>query len=380
MSILAIAFSLMLCMAIAPALAEIGKAFPAVSQEALTFMLVLPTLAAIVPVLLDEVVPHKLITKWGLYVSFAFFLVGGVGPLFLHRFQLVLLCRAILGLGLGCFLSSVLGLLEGSSAGHEYSPQGVFQGGVCGGVIFPGLLAGLLAVIAWNLAFLTYGFLTVCLLLAIVCVPEPPRAAAVLGRKPLLSVSRGGIFICIGVLLYSVVCFACFGYLAQVVAAKGLGDSKVSGCATMLMALGVLCLGGLSRSLIRRLKNYAMFVALLMTAVGFAVLSTAYVWWEVCVGSVYVGLGFGLFMPCALVRFNESSGRPAAELVNALFLVCIHVGAIAAPKILVGIGAFFRNADDHFIFLLCSICLFVSAVICLLSLFVSPLNEECEWL
>ncbi len=380
MSILAIAFSLMLCMAIAPALAETGKAFTVVGQEAAMSMLVIPLLAAIVPVLLTEVVPYKLKNNRILYLSFALFLVGGVGMFFLHRIQLILLCRGILGLCLGCFLSSVLGLLEGSSAEHEHNPRGVFQGGVCEGLIVAGLLASFLTANVWSLAFLTYGFLTVCLLLAVVCLPEPPRIAVAQGRELLFSVGREGLCIWIGVLHYTVVCFVCFGYLAQVVAGKGLGDSKLSGYATMLVALGVLCLVPLSWSLIRRLQNYALFVALLTTVVGFAVLSTAYVWWEVCVGSVYVGLGFGLLMPCALERFNESSGRPAAWFVNVLFLVSIHVGAIAAPNILNGIGAFFRNTDDQFIFLLCSICLFVSAVIFLLSLSVSPRNEECELL
>ncbi len=366
-AILSISFLLMLRMTISPALAEIGKAFPALSQETLMFMVVMPSLVAIIVGFLAGIIAHKFKTKSILYTALVLFLIGGLGPFVLHDFKLIMVCRVILGAGTGLFLPFTAGLIATFFDGHERNHMIGLQSAAVGvGNIVTSLLAGLLAAIAWNMSFLIYAFAAITLLLVIIYIPEPPKHVDVEGKGKAVSVNKGVILVCVGILLYSIVYFAFFGYLAFVIDANGLGDSKAAGLATMLMTVGALCMGLLFSKFIRRMKNYTLFLSLLLNAVGFGILAFAHSLGAVFVGSIFVGLGFGLLMPYGTMRVNEAADRSSVNFANALFMTFINVGTAAAPKILVTIGQFFNNPNGQFIFQICSICLFIAAVVFLL--------------
>ncbi len=364
-AILSLSFLLMLRMTISPALAEIGKAFPAVSQETLMIMLVLPSLVAIVSGFLAGIVSHKFRTKLVLYVALVLFLIGGMGPIFVHDFRLIMLCRVILGVGIGFFLPYSAGLIATFYEGRERNQMLGFQSASCSiGNVITSLVAGLLAVLSWNLPFLIYGFAFISLLLIVVYLPEPQKVGLD-GRHGgrSVAVNKGVTLVCVGVLLYSILYFAFFGYLAFIVDASGLGDAKVSGLATMLMTLGALIMGLSFGQIVRFMKSYALFLALILNAAGFGILSVANSLGELFAGSFIVGLGFGLLMPYAMMRLNEASDRAAVNFSNALFMTAVNIGTAAAPKILVAVGQIFGNEDGQFIFHICTICMFGSAVI-----------------
>lgn len=377
-AILSLSFLLMLRMTISPALAEIGKAFPAVSQEMLMMMVVLPSLVAILFGFLSGVLAGFFKVKNILYVALVLFLIGGVGPVFTKNFTMIIWFRGLLGVGTGLFLPFTAGLIAAFFRGNERNQMIGFQSSAVGvGNIITSLLAGLLAAIAWNLSFLIYGFAFISLVLVVVKIPEPPKVLDEQSKVKGVSVNRGVMLVCFGILLYSIVYFAFFGYLSFIIDTRNLGDSKASGLATMLMTLGALIMGILFGKLVRFFKRYTLFVALVGNFLGFCLLAWSTTLVHVFIGSTFVGLGFGLLMPFAMMRLNEASDRSALNFSNALFMTFINIGTAAAPKILVTIGEIFNNPDGQFIFAFCAGCLAVAAILILINIWIPNKFFSC---
>ena len=118
-SILSISFLLMTRLTISPALAEIGKAFPSVSQEALMMMVVLPSLVGIIFGVIGGVLAGFMRAKTLLYIALTGYLVGGLGPVFVDDFKKLILFRVLLGAGTGLFLPYAAGLISAFFKGYE---------------------------------------------------------------------------------------------------------------------------------------------------------------------------------------------------------------------------------------------------------------------
>jgi predicted MFS family arabinose efflux permease len=355
----------MLRMTISPALAEIGKAFPAVSQESLMMMVVLPSLVAIIFGLLSGILSGFFKVKHILYAGLTIFLIGGVGPAFTNNYTIVLVCRVLLGVGTGLFLPFTGGLIASFFTGDERNQMIGFQSTSVGiGNIITSLLAGLLAAINWHLSFLIYAFALIAFFLVIRYLPEPEKVEK--EKKSQMTVAhyfnKKVLWVCFGIFFYSVVYFSFFGYLAFVIDGDQLGDSKAAGLATMLMTLGGLIMGLVFGKVLKILRHYTMTVGLLINFAGFFTLAHTTNIIHIFVGSLLIGVGFGTIMPLATVILNDASSESAYNYSNALFMTFVNIGTAIAPKVLVTIGEYFGNPDGKFIFLFCSICLGIATL------------------
>ena len=145
-TILSISFLLMTRVTISPALAEIGKAFPSLSQETLMMMVVLPSLVGIFFGFLSSILSGFFKTKHILYTGLGTFVVGGIGPVFTDNFTMIMICRALLGAGTGLFLPFSAGLIASFFSGDERNKMIGLQSSAVGvGNIVTSLLAGILA-------------------------------------------------------------------------------------------------------------------------------------------------------------------------------------------------------------------------------------------
>ena len=371
-TILSISFLLMTRLTISPALAEIGKAFPTVSQESLMMMVVIPSLVGIIFGLIGGVLAGFMRTKTLLYVGLAGYLIGGLGPVFVNDYKMLLIFRIILGAGTGLFLPFATGLIASFFNGPErYHMIGLQSTAVGTGNIITSILAGVLAAMFWKLSFLIYAFGFVCLFLVILYLPEP---AKVQGEKKRLTAAMyfnpGVLWICFTVMLYAVLYFSFFGYLAFVIDANNFGDAKIAGLATMLMTLANLIMGMAFSKMLRTFKKLTLFIALVLNALGFYFLGNADGLQMILLGSIVLGMGFGSLMPYTMYLLNEYTDAAAVNYSNALWMVAVNIGTAMGPKILVTVGKIFNNPDGQFIFQFSASCLAVTAVVSLLWIFV----------
>ena len=322
-------------------------------------MVVLPSLVAIVFGFLSGAVSGIFKVKKIIYVGLVLFVIGGVGPMFVSDFKVIMLLRALLGAGTGLFIPFAAGLIAYNFKGRERNQMLGFQSAAAGvGNIITSLMAGILAAIAWNLSFLIYLFAIVTFFLVVFKVPEPVKKTTE-GRGKTVSINGAVSFVCIAILLYSVVYFAFFGYLSFVIDSHALGDSRATGVATMLMTLCALIAGGSFGKVVHKIGRYALLLSLFANALGFVLLAVATSLPVIFFGSVFIGLGFGMLMPYSTMLVNEAADESSIHFANGLFMTAVNVGTAISPKILVTIGVLFSNADGQFIFLVCGLCMAV---------------------
>lgn len=376
LAILSISFLLMLRLTISPALAEIGKAFPQISQGSLMMMVALPSLVAIPFGFFSGILANFMRKRTILFVALTLFLIGGVGPMFTNNYTIILVLRSLLGAGTGLFLPFAAGLIADFFTGDERNAMIGYQStAVAVGNIITSLLAGVLATISWKLSFLIYAFAVISLILVIFKLPEPERVQHAPAEKKTLNARV--LFICFGIFLYAIVYFSFFGYLSFVVDSHHLGNAASTGVATMLMTVGSIIMGIVFGKLTKVLKRYAMVVALIGNIIGFFTLSSATSIIHIFIGAFFIGLGFGFLMPLATMKVTDASSKSAITFSNGLFMTFVNIGTAVSPTILVAVGNIFKNSDGQFIYLFCSISLAVAAVISLILAFL-PQKEKSE--
>ncbi|WP_005035137.1 MFS transporter [Holophaga foetida] len=364
LTILSISLLLMARMTISAALAEIGKAFPGVSQAALMNMVAIPSLVAIPFAILSGFLSTRISKKGLVLTGLAFFMVGGVGPMFLSGFNSILVCRALLGAGTGLFIPMAAGLFDDFFDGEERNSLVGVQSTFVGlGNIVTSLLAGVLATISWRFSFLMYALGAVVMLAVFLKLPEPPRVAAAKGEKATLNAR---LFFVLGAsFLYAVIYFAFFGYLAFVIEGRHMGNAASAGAGIMFMTLGSM-LSGLAFGLcLRGMKGFVLPVALLLNFLGFFTLSIAGSLPVVLGGAFVIGLGFSLTMAYACMKSMDAVGKAGSTMATGLFQTALSLGTAVSPFILQGLGKLFHNHDGQFMFRLCAFALLAAAVIAL---------------
>lgn len=368
LSILSISFLLMTRLTISPALAEIGKAFPTVSQESLMMMVVIPSLVGILFGIISSILAGFMKAKTLLCIGLTGYLLGGLGPVLIRDYNALIICRVILGAGTGLFLPFTAGLIASFFNGDERAQMIGFQSTSVGvGNIITSILAGVLAAIFWKLSFLIYAFGVITLLLIILYLPEPEKQTVQKSRiTSAMYFNPGVLWVCFTLFLYAILYFGFFGYIAFVIDQHQFGDANASGIATMLMTLGSMLMGLIFGKLIKLLKRFSLSVSLFLNAAGFLILAQSTNLVQIFAGSFLLGLGFGILMPYAVHLLNIYSDEPAYNYSNGLLMVAVNVGTAVGPKVLVTVGNTFNNPDGQFIFQFCAICLAVVTAIAFL--------------
>ena len=369
LAILSISFLLMLRLTISPALAEIGKAFPDISQGNLMNMVILASVMAIPFGFISGVMSNFMKKKTILYIGFICYIIGGLGPMVAPTFTLILACRALLGIGTGLFLPFAAGLIADFFTGEEREHMiGIQSTAVALGNIITSILAGVLATINWRLSFLIYAFAIITLLLVAFKMPEPPRLEKKPGQGGI--VNRKMLFVCFNIFLYAIIYYAFFGYLAFVIDSKGLGNAASTGFATMVMTATSMVAGVIYSRFVIMFRKAALPIIMLVNVIGYYILSAATSFPIILVASVFIGLGFGLLMPYGTSKVTAAAPPTAAAFANGLYMTATNVGTALSPTVLVAVGKGFNNSDGQFIFFCCAVALVAGLVISIVLSFI----------
>jgi len=164
---------------ITPALPAIGQFFAAHPDWAVKLILTLPALviAVVAPFI------GSLADRWGrkklLLLSLLIYALGGVAGVLVSSIELMLLSRAVLGLGVAGIMSLVTTLIGDYFAGDARRKLMGLQGSfmALGGVVYLNM-GGLLAEISWRGPFLVYLLALVVLPFAAWLLHEPDRSEA----------------------------------------------------------------------------------------------------------------------------------------------------------------------------------------------------------
>ena len=333
--------------AIAPALGIIKAHFSEAPAMLVQFIVSMPALLIIITNLfflsLSRVLRTRAIATTGLLL----YVVAGTGCFFVDDIYLLLAMRALLGVSVGLIMPLSTGLLA-----YYFPPeqQAQLMGlsaamNQMGGVVAT-LLAGLLATIEWNYAFLVYLLGLIALVMVWLWLPDEQLGSANKRGVPfhprqLLKFHPSVI----GMLLLMMIFFI-FPTNFAIVANQQQGLS--TGLITVIMVgLDVVAffVGLAFGSLMNRFRQSIKYFAPLFFLLGYASYLVPSVSMAV-LGSVFIGMANGVGVPYLNTIASIKGGKNSATTVMPLLSAALYLGQFISPLIVIPMSKALFGADD----------------------------------
>ena len=333
--------------AIAPALGIIKAHFSEAPAMLVQFIVSMPALLIIITNLfflsLSRVLRTRAIATTGLLL----YVVAGAGCFFVDDIYLLLTMRALLGVSVGLIMPLSTGLLA-----YYFPPeqQAQLMGlsaamNQMGGVVAT-LLAGLLATIEWNYAFLVYLLGLIALVMVWLWLPDEQLGSANKRGIPfhprqLLKFHPSVI----GMLLLMMIFFI-FPTNFAIVANQQQGLS--TGLITVIMVgLDVVAffVGLAFGNLMNRFRQSVKYFAPLFFLLGYASYLVPSVSMAV-LGSVFIGMANGVGVPYLNTIASIKGGKNSATTVMPLLSAALYLGQFISPLIVIPMSKALFGADD----------------------------------
>lgn len=316
--------------AAAPALAYILKAFPYITSTTIMLIITIPNVITIAVSPIYGKLTEYIRKRTLMVFSFACFIIGGTLPAFLNNLYLILVMRAILGVGMGIVLPMAVGLIADFFDGHERDTMNGLNMTVAavGGIIYQ-TMGGFLANINWHYCFFAYLFALIPMVFAFVVLPEPEKKKAQAGGKVKLPIKTYSV--CLGYLVYTIFLMGLVTNLSVLIVGENLGDAGRAGIALSLFTLGSLLAGFVFGRIVNGLKGLTMSLGYLLTAAGMFVCFFAVNLWIVFAGTFIAGWGMGITIPAYYSRISAVTPPPAVALGLSFVVAAQGLGNLLQP-------------------------------------------------
>ena len=320
--------------AIAPALGIIKAHFSNSPAMLVQFIVSMPALLIIVTNLFFLPLSRILRTRAIAFSGLLLYIVAGAGCFFVDDIYVLLLMRAVLGVSVGLIMPLSTGLLAYYFPPEEQASLMGLSAAMnqMGGVVAT-LLAGLLATVEWNYAFLVYLLGLIALVMVWLWLPDEQLGSANKRGVPfqprqLLKFHPSVI----GMLLLMMIFFI-FPTNFAVVASSRLGLS--TGLITIIMVgLDVVAffIGMVFGDVMNHFRQSVKYFAPVFFLIGYA----AYLIPSVpmlIVGSAFIGMANGVGVPYLNTIASIKGGKNSATTVMPLLSAALYFGQFVSPII-----------------------------------------------
>lgn len=333
--------------AIAPALGIIKAHFSEAPAMLVQFIVSMPALLIIITNLfflsLSRVLRTRAIATTGLLL----YVVAGAGCFFVDDIYLLLAMRALLGVSVGLIMPLSTGLLA------YYFPleqQAQLMGlsaamNQMGGVVAT-LLAGLLATIEWNYAFLVYLLGLIALVMVWLWLPDEQLDSANKRGVPfhprqLLKFHPSVI----GMLLLMTIFFVFPTNFAIVASQQQALSTEVITAIMVGLDVVAFFVGLAFGSLMNRFRQSIKYFAPLFFLLGYASYLVPSVSMTV-LGSVFIGMANGVGVPYLNTIASIKGGKNSATTVMPLLSAALYLGQFISPLLVIPMSKALFGADD----------------------------------
>lgn len=341
--------------AMAPALGVIREYF---SDEKTLFVQMIISMPAVFIFLTSFVFP-KLAAEFRartlLMIGLAFYTIGGSVAGVFNSIWLVLLMRALVGVGVGMIMPLSTGLLA-----FYFSPQE--QEGLMGwssamnnmGGVIATLISGALATVSWRISFLVYLMGLISIVLCAAFMPndkiqsddregdnEKQRGSADPSQNipSAGQVFRSNYVYIIAMFLEMSTFFIYPANFAMVTARAGVIPEDLTAIIMAMMDLVAFFGGMLFVKVKAAAGGSTKFVAPILFVAGYVLLGVVGGWFGVLAGSVCVGFANGEGIPLIISEASKKMGRLAATTVMPLISAALYIAQFASPFIMSGVTA-----------------------------------------
>lgn len=310
----------------------IGRNFH-LEQSTTMFVSSIAALASVIFGLIVGMIAGKKVS----YKAVAFFagacvLIGGLVPFFVNNYIVLLVFRAIYGIGYGGMMS-----LQNTFANLTLPKEkqafalglGMFVG--YGTNCILQLLGGLLAESGWNFVFLNNILLLIPFVLLLICCPSIPGSHEkpsenIVQKRERSSYPPVVFVMCVLMalvgLLISPLLIGC-SFLSNNIIAN---NTTVAGIVAVCFSLGCMIGGLVYPTLSKKFNRYCFTCFLLIAAIGAFGSALAKNIVLLCVMIFIGGMGFSTIQSSAMMVTGASVSKSAVAMASSMIMACFNIG------------------------------------------------------
>lgn len=395
-------------LAISPMLGNMDKIFPHTSELEIQLLTVLPNLCIIPFVLLSGGLSQSKSKIKIVVFALVIYLASGILYFFARNMVDLIVISCLLGVGCGLLIPLAAGLLADTFVGKYRMKQLGIKSGISNlALVCATFVVGWLGHGNWHLPFAVYLIPAIPLALSVflrgipkadlypatssqtgdsAATAKTASKAAVAGvaatsiqakaphrGMPRAKVSGGFIMSRVWslVAVYFFVCYASVivsYYTPFLMQNEGMGDSEV-GTVTALFFLAMFLPGFILPGIVKICRQSTLIFSAMVMVGGVLLMAMNHSFALMCVASILVGLGFGIFQPLIYDKATQIVTIPAkATLALAIVLAANYISISATPFIVDGFRDIFdpHHLSNTFPFVLNSVLLCIFTVVVLI--------------
>lgn len=378
-SLLSISLVLTSAGAISGNIPAMAKTFSNESLSSVEMLTTIPALMVVVFVLLSSFIAKWIGQKQTVILGLIIALVSGIVPAFSNNFTVVLISRAMLGVGFGLFNSLAVSMISDYFTGDERAQLIGFQSAFQGlGTAIMTYIAGQLLKVNWHVTFWIYAIILPILALFILFVPSPEKNATNKDDATSGNVKQSTNMQVIGyVLLLFVVLVIYMGVqvkLALLFTSNGYGTATDASNIISVMSIGGMLAGFAFGTIFKVIRHYTIPVSIVLMAISFFMLAVSNSVVLSGVAGVLTGVSFSLLVPYLFNQVAVVSPKGSATLSTSLLLVGANLGSSFSPYGLALLGKMSGTTAVNGVFMTGGVVLAVIAIIGLV--FVTVRNRK----
>ncbi|MCC8106023.1 MAG: MFS transporter [Clostridiales bacterium] len=325
-------FSLSQCLGgITPVISNIAEAFPELSSTSAMYISTIASLTSIPASLAaGSLIGKKIEFKKASLLAILIILIGGCLPTFFPFLPVIFISRGFFGIGMG--IITVIGNPLASALFPEEERASVLGKGTIAafaGAVCMQLLAGVLADIHWNLAFLTHALAAVSLVLVALFLPDVKLKKAddtkttftpAASEKIPVRTYMGCILFGVATLIISPLLVGS-SLLASALTDKATLMSLVSIC----YSIGCMMGGSVFGWLYRHAKERCLTFSLIIAATGLLASAYAGSIAFLCVAILIAGIGFGSLMSGIMMLISVTAPVSGVAKATSIMMALSNV-------------------------------------------------------
>lgn len=326
--------------AISGSIPQMAQSFPQQSQVQIELITTVVSVFVTIFVLVSGFISNKIGQKQTAILGLAIASVSSIIPAFSNNFNMVMISRAVLGVGIGLANPLAISLIGEFFEGDTLANLMGWRSAIAGiGVSLMTLFAGYLLKISWHASYLVYLLFAPTLLLFIFFVPSPEKYGLQNKTSMVEEVAeeeKNGSRIPVYLLALVLFIFFSLAMVSMVKMAMMFVETKIgspTAASTVLSAVGFAQLigGALFGIVYKYMGRLVLPVGVLLGGIATVVMGMALSTQVVLVAAVISGLCGGMAIPYIFTRVSALSTTKSAPLNNAIVLVGSNMGSFLAP-------------------------------------------------
>lgn len=366
LSILSISIFLMSHLAIAPAIPKLFELYhgqnPHIGLASVESLVTIPAMMITIFVILSNLVVAKIGKKKTIQLGLIFILISGLVSFITTNFTIVLICRLLLGIGIGLYNALSISIISDYYEGETRANMIGFRTATLNiGKALTTFIVGLALLIGVNYTYLVYLLVIPVYFFFTKIVPE--------SDKEILPLKSATVFDKKAILLMLVTFFVGISYIGAtiklptlLVSHYGYSNFFASNLLSLLAFSGIF-VGLVFGQLTKVLSEKTMLVMILLMGIGNFILTLSNHKFVFFLAAFLIGASFVGTMSSVFNYIAKYYSREHINFVTSLAITAGNIGVILTPVILTKLPAAFHMEAFITPFYITSTLMFITSLV-----------------